>query len=92
MLRYAITNRASYRGNPPYRLDRVVRDAALWAAEGIEYIQLREKDLEAGEQVTLARRVMAAVREVAGDNAAKTRVLVNSRPDVAVAAGPMECI
>jgi thiamine-phosphate pyrophosphorylase len=86
MLRYAITNRAQYSGTPAYRLDCLVREAALWAAEGIDYIQLREKDLEAGEQVTLTRRVMAAVREVAGDAAAKTRVLVNSRLDVAVAA------
>jgi thiamine-phosphate pyrophosphorylase len=83
VLRYAITDRAAYGGSPAYRLDFVVREATRWAAEGIDFIQIREKDLGAGELAGLTRRVVAAVR-AAG---AATRVLVNSRADVAVAAG-----
>ncbi len=83
MLRYAITDRAAYGGSPDYRLDSVVREAARWAAEGIEFIQIREKDLAAGELAELTRRVLAAVRDVGSG----TRVLVNSRADIAVATG-----
>jgi thiamine-phosphate pyrophosphorylase len=83
MLRYAITDRAAYDGSPAYRLDSVVREAARWAAEGIEFIQIREKDLGAAELAELTRRVLAAVRAEGG----ATRVLVNSRADVAAATG-----
>ena len=83
MLRYAITDRAAYGGSPAYRLDSVVREAARWAAEGIDFIQIREKDLGAGELAELTRSVLAAVR-AAG---VRTRVLVNSRADIAVATG-----
>jgi thiamine-phosphate pyrophosphorylase len=83
VLRYAITDRAAYGGSPAYRLDSVVREAARWAAEGIDFIQIREKDLGAAELAELTRRVLAAVR-AAG---AATRVLVNSRADVAAASG-----
>ena len=82
MLRYAITDRAAYGGSPAYRLDSVVGEATRWAADGIEFIQIREKDLGAAELAGLTRRVVAAVR-AAGS---ATRVLVNSRADVAVAA------
>jgi thiamine-phosphate pyrophosphorylase len=83
VLRYAITDRAAYGGSPAYRLDSVVREAARWAAEGIEFIQIREKDLGAGELAELTRRVLVAVRVQGG----ATRVLVNSRADVAAATG-----
>jgi thiamine-phosphate pyrophosphorylase len=83
VLRYAITDRAAYGGSPAYRLDSVVREAARWAVEGVEFIQIREKDLRAGELAELTRRVLAAVRAAGG----ATRVLVNSRADVAAAAG-----
>jgi thiamine-phosphate pyrophosphorylase len=83
VLRYAITDRAAYGGSPAYRLDSVVREATQWAAEGIEFIQIREKDLGAGELAGLTRKVLAAAR-AAGS---ATRVMVNSRADVAVATG-----
>jgi thiamine-phosphate pyrophosphorylase len=83
VLRYAITDRGAYGGSPAYRLDSVVRETTRWAAEGIEFIQIREKDLGAGELAELTRRVLAAVRAAGG----ATRVLVNSRADVASAAG-----
>jgi len=42
---------------------------------------LREKDLEAAEMVSLARRMLV---QLAGS---QTRLLINGRPDVAIAAG-----
>jgi thiamine-phosphate pyrophosphorylase len=55
--------------------------AASAARVGVDYIQVREKDLLDGE---LARLAAAVVRAVAGTG---TRVLVNGRPDVAAVAG-----
>src|SRR5215831_9288089 len=82
MLLYAITDRSAYAGEEDYRLDRVILEAARWAAEGIDFVQIREKDLGAGELAELTRRVMVAVRE----SGSRTKVLVNSRVDVAMAA------
>jgi thiamine-phosphate diphosphorylase len=57
--------------------------AAAAARAGIDVIQVREKDLEGR---TLRALVAAVVAAVAGT---VTRVLVNGRPDVAVAAGAL---
>jgi thiamine-phosphate pyrophosphorylase len=51
------------------------------AQAGLDDLQVREKDLEAGALVALVREVVAAVRGTA------VRVLVNGRPDVAAVAG-----
>ncbi len=52
-----------------------------WAHEGVQYVQLREKDMETGELVKLA----VAMREVLKETG-RTKLLVNGRPDVALAA------
>jgi thiamine-phosphate pyrophosphorylase len=51
------------------------------AAAGVDWIQIREKDLEARSLAALVRQVMDATR------ATSTRILVNDRLDVALAAG-----
>ena len=48
---------------------------------GVDYIQLREKDLCGRDLERLASEAMRAVRE----NSASTRLLINSRTDVALA-------
>jgi thiamine-phosphate pyrophosphorylase len=53
-----------------------------WSHEGVQYVQLREKQLAAGELVKLAAAMRAVLRE-----SGETKLLVNGRPDVAVAAG-----
>ena len=45
MLRYAITSRALYPGDEPEKQAALLRQASRWAADGIDFIQLREKDL-----------------------------------------------
>jgi thiamine-phosphate pyrophosphorylase len=51
------------------------------AAAGVEFVQIREKDLTDGALLRLAMAVQAAVAGTA------TRVLVSGRPDIALAAG-----
>jgi len=53
----------------------------------VDYIQLREKDLPTGDLETLAQSVVRLVRGVgaAGNQTPATRLLINSRTDVAIA-------
>jgi thiamine-phosphate pyrophosphorylase len=53
------------------------------AAAGVDWIQLREKDLCGGENLELARSALQSTRA----RAPRTRILVNDRVDVALAAG-----
>jgi thiamine-phosphate pyrophosphorylase len=80
MLRCAITDRTHWPGTEPERQAGLVRQAALWAAEGIELIQLREKDLPTEALTNLAREILKAI------GSARTVLLVNSNVDAAVAA------
>src|SRR5277367_5416613 len=83
MLRYAITARALYPGDEDEKQAALLRQASCWAADGIDFIQLREKDLPTATLGRLAR----AILETIALTASSTRLLINSRPDVAIATG-----
>lgn len=92
MFRYAITDRRSGKdelnrlpGSDPFA--GLVDQAKRLAAEGVDFLQLREKDLEAKELIGVARRIITAAREGGMSGGPVLRVLVNGRPDVALAAG-----
>ncbi len=76
MLRYYITDRRGL-GGAEALIDNIVRVAAL----GVGMIQIREKDLSDRELVALVRRAVERVAHL------QTRILVNGRPDIAIAAG-----
>lgn len=81
MLRYAITSRALFPGDEKRKQTALTEQCARWAADGIDFIQLREKDLAAGALAKLARRILAVI------STPKTKLLVNTRADVALATG-----
>ncbi|HZY62802.1 MAG TPA: thiamine phosphate synthase [Edaphobacter sp.] len=81
MLRYAITDRHLFPNAEEQQLSALVSQTARWAAAGIDFIQLREKDLSAAILTSLARRILEKIHGTV------TRLLINSRADVAIAAG-----
>lgn len=77
MLRYAITS-GENAGSP----EAILAQTRRWAEAGVDFVQLREKQLGAGELVRLA----AAMKAIFQRHGARTKLLVNGRADVAVAA------
>lgn len=83
MIVYCISDRTLLAGDEAGRLRGLPHWAAECARAGADYIQLREKDLSARVLESLALAVVAGVRE----SGSRTRVLINSRLDVALAVG-----
>lgn len=81
LILYYITDRRQCRGDEAARtlalFDRIT--AAVRA--GVDYIQLREKDLTACHLESLARGAMQRIQGT------RTRLLINARVDVAIACG-----
>jgi thiamine-phosphate pyrophosphorylase len=75
MIRYAITDGESTAA-------QLLEHARRWTAEGVDYVQLREKHRPAGELVDLARALMA----IFAAHGSRTKLLVNGRADVVLAA------
>ena len=81
MLRCAITSRALYPGDELQQQAALIREASRWATDGIDLIQLREKDLPAANLATLARKILRAIAQTNRP----TKLLINSRLDIAIA-------
>ena len=83
MLLYYITDRKQFPGDEAQQREQLLAKIAEAARAAVDYIQLREKDLSSSELERLAGAAMDAVRRTG----AKSRVLINSRVDVALAVG-----
>lgn len=79
LLLYYITDRRQFPGGAAAQRRALLAKIAEAAAAGVDFIQLREKDLSPRELEVLARE---AVQVANG-----SRLLINSRSDVAVAVG-----
>lgn len=82
MLTYYITERKQFAGDATAQRAELLRMVARASNAGVDYIQLREKDLAVGELEKLAREALQAVR-----SGGSARLLINQRTDVALAAG-----
>ena len=83
MLLYYITDRKGFAGDSAAQRTRLLRRIADAARAGVDYIQLREKDLASRDVERLACEAVRAVRE----NSNETKLLINSRTDIALACG-----
>jgi thiamine-phosphate pyrophosphorylase len=81
MLLYYITDRKGFAGAESDQRAALLRCIAEAARAGMDYIQLREKDLDTAELEQLAREAVSAVR----DSSATTRLLINGGADIAIA-------
>lgn len=81
MLLYYITDRTQLPGDAPAQRTLLLHQIAEAARSGVDYIQLREKDLSTRDLEQLALEAMRVVRQ----NSSSTRLLINSRTDVALA-------
>lgn len=87
---YYITDRAAFAGDEPARRRQLLDKISEAARCGVDYIQLRERDLSARELEQLTREAIDALGKAQnpapGNRRPATALLVNSRSDVALAA------
>jgi thiamine-phosphate pyrophosphorylase len=94
---YYITDRSQFAGDENSRCGRLLAKIAEAARAGVDYIQLRERDLPARRLEVLAREAVEAVRtalrpeggngQPASGSGRRSRLLINSRTDIALAVG-----
>jgi len=80
LLLYYITDRTQFPGNEDDRRHALLAKVKEAATCGIDFIQVREKDLSVRQLESLAREARVLV-------APPSRLLINSRTDVAIASG-----
>jgi thiamine-phosphate pyrophosphorylase len=81
-LLYYITDRTAFPGDERTRRFRLLDKIAEAACEGIDYIQLREKDLSTRDLESLAREAMRIIER---EKKLAPALLINSRTDIALA-------
>src|ERR671922_1187851 len=84
---YYITDRKQFSGDESSQRQRLLEKISEAARCGLDFIQLREKDLSGRELESLAREASKAIRLETGSTKLETRFLINSRTDVALAIG-----
>jgi thiamine-phosphate pyrophosphorylase len=86
LLLYYITDRSSFPGDEFARRQQLLTKVREAAEAGVDYIQLREKDMPARDLEALARDAMSFLRTLKIENRElRTKLLINSRIDIALA-------
>jgi thiamine-phosphate pyrophosphorylase len=87
-LLYYITDRAGFPGDERDRRLRLLDKIAEATSCGVDYIQLREKDMPTRELESLAREALEIIHQLSDENRElRTVLVINSRTDVALACG-----
>ena len=90
-LLYYISDRRQFPGDESSRRSALLAKIAEAAHAGVDYVQLREKDLSARELELLAGEAVRVIREeqrpANSEPRTATRLLINSRVDIALASG-----
>lgn len=81
-----ITDRSAFDGDEGRRSQSLLEKIAEAARAGVDFVQLREKDLSGRELEKLTRAAVETLQNHAGESC-RTKLLVNGRVDVALAAG-----
>jgi thiamine-phosphate pyrophosphorylase len=81
LLLYYITDRAQFAGEEKARWGRLLEKIQEAGAAGVDFIQLREKDLSGRKLEKLSREALQVLANTS------TRLLINSRSDIALACG-----
>jgi len=82
MLLCYITDSSQFPGTEPEKRQRLLQKITECASAGVDYIQLREKDLSTRDLEQLALQAMSAL-----PRNSPAKLLINSRADVALACG-----
>jgi thiamine-phosphate pyrophosphorylase len=86
LLLYYITDRTTFAEDESTRHHRLLEKIREAARAGVDYIQLREKNLPTRELESLAREAVAVLNELRTENRElRTALLLNSRTDIALA-------
>jgi thiamine-phosphate pyrophosphorylase len=85
-LLYYITDRSAFGTDEHTRQTRLLAKIAEATRAGVDFIQLREKDLPVRDLESLAREAMSVIAKLKAENPElRTSLLINSRTDVAMA-------
>src|SRR5262249_21231282 len=83
---YYITDRTQFPGSEQNRRKQLLATIGHAARSGVDFVQLREKDLSAREVECLAAEALAEIQKnLPSHSPPGTRLLINSRLDIALA-------
>jgi thiamine-phosphate pyrophosphorylase len=85
LLCYVTDRRSLPVANSADSIDALTRKIAEIAATGVDWVQIREKDLTAGALASLTRKSLRIAASSSAKSSCATRVLVNDRLDAAIA-------
>lgn len=87
VLLYYITDRSQFPGDESARRAALLAKIAEAGSAGVDYIQIREKDLFARELASLGQDAVRVLRNSVRPGTSVTRLLINSRSDIALTVG-----
>jgi thiamine-phosphate pyrophosphorylase len=83
---YYITDRKAFLGDEPSRRRQLLEKITEAASAGVDYIQLRERDLSTRNLESLASEASQIISQLRTENRElRTALLINSRTDIALA-------